>query len=44
MCGLFPCIPIFRGFFFIKKGKKMRMRDYVKNRIVMCEKCVFRFE
>ena len=44
MCGLFPCIPIFFFFFSIKKCKKMGMRDYVKNRIVTCEKCVFRFE
>ena len=44
MCRLFPCIPIFRGGFFIKKCKKMRMRDYVKNRIVTCEKCIFQFE
>ena len=45
LCGLFPCIPIFFFFFFsIKKCKKMGMRDYVKNRIVTCEKCVFQFK
>ena len=33
MYRLFPCIPIFRGSFFIKSAKKMRIYDYVKNRI-----------
>ena len=33
MCGLFPCTPIFKGFFFIKSAKKMCICDYVKNRI-----------
>ena len=44
MCRLFPCIPIFRGYFWLKKCKKMCMRDYVKNRIVTCENVFFRFE
>ena len=43
MYRLFPCIPIFRGF-FIKSAKRMCICDYVKNRIGTCEKCVFRFE
>ena len=34
MCRLFPCIPIFRGFFLIKKCKKMCMCVGVKNRTV----------
>ena len=32
MYRLFPCIPIFRGF-FIKSAKRMCICDYVKNRI-----------
>ena len=43
MYRLFPCIPIFRGF-FIKSGKRMCICDYVKNCIGTCKKCVFRFE
>ena len=41
MCSLFPCIPIFRGAFLIKKCKKMCLCGGVKNRIVTCEKCMF---
>ena len=34
MYRFFPCIPIFRGFFFlIKSAKRMCICDYVKNRI-----------
>ena len=44
MYRLGPCIPIFRGFFFIKSAKRMCIYDYVKNRIGSCEKCFFRFE
>ena len=33
MYKLFPCIPIFRGVFFIKSAKKMCIYDYVENRI-----------
>ena len=40
MYRLFPCIPIFRGF-FIKSAKRMCICDYVKNRIGTCKKCVF---
>ena len=40
MCGLFSCIPIFRGV-FIKKCKKNVYVCAVKNRIVTCEKCMF---
>ena len=40
MCKLFPCIPIFRGF-FIKKCKKMSLCDGVKNCIVTGEKCIY---
>ena len=43
MYRLFPCIPIFRGF-FIKSAKRMCICDYVKNRIGTCEKCSFRFQ
>ena len=32
MYRLFPCIPIFRGF-FIKSAKRMCICNYVKNRI-----------
>ena len=41
MCRLFPCIPIFREFFLLKSVKKMCTCDYVKNRIVIYEKCIF---
>ena len=41
MCRLFLCIPIFRGFFYIKKCKKMCMCVDVKNRIVTCEQFMF---
>ena len=48
MCRLFPCMSIFRGVFLLKsvkkKKKKMCICDYVKNRIVTCEKCMFCFE
>ena len=40
MYRLFPCTPIFRGF-FIKKCKKMCMYVWVKNAIVTCEKFIF---
>ena len=30
MCRLFPCIPIFKGFFFIKSANRMCICDYVK--------------
>ena len=43
MYRLFPCIPIFRGF-FIKSAKRMCICDYVKNRIGTCKKIVFQFE
>ena len=36
MYRLFPCIPIFRGFFMIKSTKSMCLCDYVKNRIGTC--------
>ena len=35
MYRLFPCIPIFRGF-FIKSAKRMCIYDCVKNRIGTC--------
>ena len=42
MCGLFPCIPIFRGFFFIKKCKKeMCMCVGDNSHIATSEKCIF---
>ena len=49
MWRLFPCIPIFRvgGWggggvgFGLKSVKKVRMCDYVKNRIVTCENVFF---
>ena len=41
ICGLHPCIPIFRGFFLLKSAKKMCMHGFVKNRIVTCGKCIF---
>ena len=45
MYGLLPCIPIFRYvFFLIKSVKRICICDYVKNRIVTCEKCFFRFK
>ena len=45
MYRLFPCIPIFRAFFFlIKSAKRMCICDYVKNHFGTCKKCVFRFE
>ena len=40
MCRFFPCIPICRGSFLIKKCKKMCMCVVVKNHIVICEKCM----
>ena len=43
MYKLFPCIPIFRGG-VIKHAKRMSIRDYVKNCIGTCKKCVFWFE
>ena len=33
MYRLFPCIPIFRAFFFFKSAKRMHIYDYDKNRI-----------
>ena len=33
MYRLVPCIPIFKGFFFIKSAKRMYICDYVKKRI-----------
>ena len=36
MCMLFPCIPIFKGVFFIKSAKRMCIGDYVKNHIGTC--------
>ena len=44
MSRLFPCIPIFRGVFFIKSAKRMCICNYVKIRIGTCKKCAFRFE
>ena len=44
MCRLFPCIPIFRWFFFIKSAKKICICDYFKNCINICKKCAFPFE
>ena len=44
MCRLFPCIPIFRGFFLLKSVKRMCICDYAKNRIGTCGKCIFWFE
>ena len=44
MCKFFPCIPIFRAFFLLKSVKRVCICDYDKNRIVTCEKCIFRFE
>ena len=41
MCRLYPCIPIFRGVFLIKKCKKVFMCVGVKNHIVTCKKCMF---
>ena len=42
MCRLFPCIPIFRGFFPIKKcKKKMRLCDKFKKGYVTYEKCIY---
>ena len=41
MCRLFPCITIFKWFFFIKSAKRMCICDYVKNHIGTCEKCIF---
>ena len=41
MCRLFPCIPIFRGFFLLKSVKRMCICDYVKNRISTCENVFF---
>ena len=35
MYSLFPCVPIFRGF-FIKSAKRMCICDDVKNRIGTC--------
>ena len=43
MCRLFPCIPIFKGFFLLRSVKSVCICDYNKNRIATCEKCVFRF-
>ena len=44
MYRLGPCIPIFRGVFFIKSAKRMCMYEYVKNCIGTYKKCIFRFE
>ena len=44
MCRLFPCITIFKWFFFIKSAKRMCICDYVKNHIGTCKKCVFWFQ
>ena len=44
MYKLFPCIPIFRGGGFVKKAKRVCICDYVKNCIVTCKRCAFRFE
>ena len=41
MCWLFPCIPVFRGFFGLKSVKKMCMCVGVKSSIVTYEKCMF---
>ena len=38
MCRLFPCIPIFRGFFQLKVYKQMCLSGGVKNCIVTCKK------
>ena len=43
-CRLFPCRPIFKGFFLLKSVKSVCICDYDKDRIVTCEKCVFHFE
>ena len=44
MRRLFPCTPIFKGVFLLKRIKRICICDYVKNRIATCEKCVFWFE
>ena len=41
MCRFFPCIPIFRGGFFIKKYIKVCMCVGVKNHIITCENVCF---
>ena len=41
MCRLFPCIPIFRGFFLKKGVKGMRMFVGAKIHIDTCEKFIF---
>ena len=42
MCRLFPCIPIFRGFFFrLKSVKEMCLCDIFKKRNVTYEKCIY---
>ena len=41
---MFPCIQIFKGFFWLKSVKSVCICDYDKDRIVTWEKCVFHFE
>ena len=41
MCRLFPCIPIFRGFFPIKKCKKMCLCDKIKKKTMLLMRNVF---
>ena len=41
MCRLFPCTPIFRGFFRLKSVKKMCLCDKFKERNVTYEKCIY---
>ena len=40
MCGLFPCIPIFRGFFLLKRVKKCACVIMLKIAL-LCVKNVF---
>ena len=44
MRRVFPCIPIFKGFFLLKSVKRVCIRDYDINRIVTCEQYIFQFE
>ena len=41
MCRLFPCIPIFRGFFLLKSVKKMFMCGWVKITLLLVKNVFF---